>query len=84
MSISVNEKRIEEEYNEGTKKATSTSKTMKIIASKKNFMQKGRWFTLSGSKPHSYEEVNSGPENELSHSELVDNIRSGITKTNKV
>jgi len=31
----------EEEYKEGTKKETSTSKTRKIIASKKNFIQKG-------------------------------------------
>jgi len=31
----------EEAYKEGTKNETSTSKTMKIIASKKNFIQKG-------------------------------------------
>jgi len=28
-------------YKEGTKKETSTSKTIKMIASKKNFIQKG-------------------------------------------
>jgi len=37
----VNEKIREEEYKEGTKNETSTSKTIKIIASKKNFIQKG-------------------------------------------
>ena len=80
----VNENRIEEEYKEGTKKATSTSKTRKIIASKKNFMQKGRWLTDRGSKPHSYEEETSGPEEEASHIELVDKKSAGRTKTKKV
>jgi len=48
-----NEKIRDEEKSAGTKKATSTSKTIKIIASKKNFIQKGKWLTLIGSKPHS-------------------------------
>ena len=37
----------------GTRKQTSTSKTMNKIANKKNFMQKGKCEEPSGSKPHS-------------------------------
>jgi len=37
----------------------STSKTMKRMAIKKNFMQNGTWFREVGSKPHSYEESSS-------------------------
>ena len=39
---SVNEKNKADTYSPGTRKATSTSKTRNKIASKKNFMQKGR------------------------------------------
>ena len=36
-----NEMRMEEAKREGTKKETSTSKIIKIMISKKNFIQKG-------------------------------------------
>ena len=41
MRINVKEKMRKDEKREGTKNDTSTSKTMKIIASRKNFIQKG-------------------------------------------
>jgi len=42
-----------EAYKVGTKKETSTSKTKKIMAKRKNFMQKGIRLRPAGSKPHS-------------------------------
>ena len=39
--IKTKEKHAEKVYKEGTNKANSTSKTRKIIAIKKNFIQKG-------------------------------------------
>jgi len=53
IRIIKNENSITETKSEGTRKATSTSKTIKIIASKKNFMQNGRELVEIGSKPHS-------------------------------
>jgi len=48
-----------EEKREGTKNLTSTSKTRKRRASRKNFMQKGIWEEPMGSKPHSKGETSS-------------------------
>jgi len=42
-----------EEKREGTINATSTSKTIKRMANKKNFIQKGVCDGDNGSKPHS-------------------------------
>jgi len=42
-----------EKYNPGMRKATSTSKTIKMIATKKNFIQKKQCETPDGSNPHS-------------------------------
>jgi len=53
MSIKMKEIIRVEENREGTRKATSMSKTMKRMASRKNFMQKGRCEGPAGSKPHS-------------------------------
>lgn len=49
----VKEKRKIADFKPGTKKATSTSKTRKIMASKKNFIQKIECDEHIGSKPHS-------------------------------
>jgi len=43
----------------GIMKPISTSKTRKIIANKKNFIQNWQWDEPIGSKPHSYGEKES-------------------------
>jgi len=53
MSIKMKEIIRDDEKREGTRKATSMSKTIKRMARRKNFMQKGRWAGPAGSKPHS-------------------------------
>ena len=58
------EKRSEEVNRPGTRKQTSTSKTIKKIANKKNFMQKGTCERPAGSKPHSKGERVSEEESE--------------------
>lgn len=55
---------------------------MKKIASKKNFMQKGRWLTERGSKPHSYEDTSSVEGDTKRHRKLGDKSReTRVAKT---
>ena len=52
-------------YSIGRIRVTSTSKTRKIILTKKNFMQKGNRLIPAGSNPHS-----NGEPFSLSHPDL--------------
>lgn len=67
----------------GAKKATSTSKRRKRIASKKNFIQKGTWEDPMGSKPHSKGEnvSETGQVNKVIKDE--ERRRAEKVKTNK-
>jgi len=60
----MNDKIIVAEKSVGTIKEISTSKTIKRMAIKKNFIQKGTWLTEVGSKPHSYDETSSSEREE--------------------